>query len=280
MLQVKKISELRDTLHSVRQQCKSIGFVPTMGNLHQGHLRLVDESRLETDFVVVSIFVNPTQFGQDEDFTTYPRTLVEDLKFLDEHQVDLVFIPEIDEIYPSKALTSIEVAGISDLHCGAFRPGHFKGVATVVCKLLNMVQPEVIFLGKKDYQQLIVIKNMMTDLNMNFSVKGVSTVRDKNGLALSSRNSYLTEQQRREAPKLYQSLIHAKQLVQNGLTEYEAIEKKQVGYLLQNGFKLDYFSICQSHTLQPAKKKDKNLVILTAARLGKTRLIDNLEIVA
>jgi pantoate--beta-alanine ligase len=273
---VTSVAALRDVIRQWRQAGLSVGFVPTMGNLHAGHIKLVSTARQQADKVVVSVFVNPTQFGPNEDFASYPRTEQQDQEKLLASGADLLFLPSVTEIYPQATQTGISVSGLSALHCGANRPGHFDGVALVVCKLLNMVQPDLLLLGEKDFQQLTLIRQMVADLNIPVTVQGVATVREDDGLAMSSRNGYLSEQQRQQAPKLYQALCAARDDILAGYDDYPAVAEQQRQNLQQAGFAVDYFSICRSADLLPAYASDSNLLILAAARLGKTRLIDNL----
>lgn len=274
---VTSVAALREVIRQWRQAGLSVGFVPTMGNLHAGHLKLVDTAKQQTDKVVVSIFVNPTQFGPNEDFASYPRTEQQDQEKLIASGADLLFLPSVAEMYPQAAQTGISVKGLSSLHCGASRPGHFDGVALVVCKLLNMVQPDWLLLGEKDFQQLALIRQMVADLNIPVTVRGVATVREADGLAMSSRNGYLSEQQRQLAPKLYQALSAAREAILAGNTDYPAVAEQQRQNLQQAGFAVDYFSICRSADLLPAEAGDTELLILLAARLGSTRLIDNIH---
>lgn len=246
-----------------------------MGNLHAGHLQLVKNAQAQADKVVVSIFVNPTQFGPNEDFASYPRTEQRDAEQLSAINTDLLFLPSITEMYPQPLQTTVSVQGLSTIHCGASRPGHFDGVAVVVCKLLNMVQPDVLLLGEKDFQQLAVIRRMVADLNFPVSIQGVPTVREADGLAMSSRNGYLTAEQRKLAPMLYQSLCAARDTIQLNQTTDQLIIDLHSRHLQQNGFAIDYFQLCRSTDLLPATTTDEQLVLLIAARLGKTRLIDN-----
>jgi pantoate--beta-alanine ligase len=227
--------------------------------------------------VVVSIFVNPTQFGPNEDFASYPRTEQLDSSRLIKARADLLFLPTVAELYPQPSQTHVSVSGLSAIHCGASRPGHFDGVALVVCKLLNMVQPDVLLLGEKDFQQLALIRQMVTDLNIPIEVQGVATVRDADGLAMSSRNGYLTASQRRLAPLLYNSLCAVREAVVGGNSDYESLVASQAQRLQEAGFIVDYFTICRSGDLLPATPADTLLVILVAAKLGNTRLIDNLH---
>ncbi len=275
MQTVSSVEALRSQVRQWRQAGLSIAFVPTMGNLHDGHIQLVTQAKQQADKVVVSIFVNPTQFGPNEDFASYPRTEQQDQQRLVACDTDLLFLPGVETLYPNGSQTQISVTGLSSLHCGAHRPGHFDGVALIVCKLLNIVQPDLLLLGEKDFQQLAVIRTMVADLNMPVSIQGVATVRESDGLAMSSRNGYLSEQQRQIAPKLYQALISARDAILMGNADLQALSEQQIQALQQAGFSVDYFNICRSNDLAPAGDDDQDLVILVAARLGKTRLIDN-----
>ncbi|MEC4748043.1 pantoate--beta-alanine ligase [Methylomicrobium sp. Wu6] len=276
MQTVNTIAELRAVLASWRRAGDRIAFVPTMGNLHEGHISLVDAARQRTERVVVSIFVNPTQFGVGEDFETYPRTEAEDREKLLAAGADLLFLPAVREMYDPAAKTVVSVAGLSDLHCGAFRPGHFNGVATVVAKLFNIVQPDKALFGLKDYQQFVIIRTMVRDLNMQVELVPVETVREVNGLAMSSRNGYLSSAEKENAAKLYRALCEARDAVLSGDADYGDIERQAQVFLSAAGFKVDYFSICRSTDLVAAMPEDRGVVILVAARLGKTRLIDNI----
>jgi pantoate--beta-alanine ligase len=275
MQTVKTIADLRALLGDWRRAGDSIAFVPTMGNLHAGHLRLVETARRQAERVVVSIFVNPAQFGAGEDFETYPRTEAEDREKLLLAGADLLFLPEIREMYDPGAKTVVSVQELSGLHCGAFRPGHFDGVAIVVAKLFNIVQPDSAFFGLKDYQQFVIIRTMVRDLNIPVTLVPVETVREPSGLAMSSRNGYLSESEKVNAAKLYQALCDARKAVSLGRQAYAAIERQARSLLVEAGFKIEYFSICRSFDLAAAAPEDREIVILAAARLGKTRLIDN-----
>lgn len=280
MQTVQTIAQLRDTVNHWRHQGLTIGFAPTMGNLHAGHIRLVEHARHKADRVVVSIFVNPTQFGVGEDFNGYPRTPEQDAARLAEAGLDLLFLPSVEEIYPAsyRPASFVEVPGLSEELCGRYRPGHFRGVATVVCKLFNLVQPDIALFGEKDYQQLAVIRRVTADLNMPVVVHGVPTVRDADGLALSSRNVYLTTAERALAPRLYQVLTETAVALQAGATDFAALEQQQIERLRQLGFAPDYLSIRRAADLSLPSPDDTDLVILAAARLGKARLIDNLRL--
>ena len=275
MQTVTTIEALRCCIRTWRQNAQTIAFVPTMGNLHAGHLSLVQAACQQADRVVVSIFVNPTQFGPNEDFASYPRTEQQDQAQLTASGTDLLFLPSADEMYPNPTQTRISVGELSTLLCGASRPGHFDGVAIVVCKLLNMVQPDILLLGEKDFQQLTVIKTMIADLNLPVAVQGVPTVRETNGLAMSSRNGYLSPLERQVAPLLYQTLCDAREAIINGRMDFQAVIEEQSQMLQSTGFLMDYLQICRKVDLHPATVSDQELVILVAAKLGKTRLIDN-----
>lgn len=276
MQTITNIKNLRANIKSWRQAGLSIAFIPTMGNLHAGHLELIKAAKYKADKVVVSIFVNPTQFGEHEDFDAYPRTEQQDAQQLAGLEVDLLFLPSIAEIYHQDAKTRVLVNDISQRHCGASRTGHFDGVATVVCKLFNLVQPDMAFFGEKDFQQLAIIRLMVRDLNMPIKIDGLATVREGDGLAMSSRNGYLTPEQRLIAPKLYQALESAKKAVLSQQQNHAAVEQQRQQFLESSGFEVDYFSICNRNDLTPAKPEDKELVILAAAKLGQPRLIDNI----
>jgi len=277
---VSEIPQLRELRREWQVQSKVIAFVPTMGNLHQGHLNLVREAKRHADVVVVSIFVNPMQFGPDEDLDAYPRTLPNDSKLLQELGVDVLFAPKVCDMYARglEQQTFVEVPGISYMICGASRPGHFRGVATIVCKLFNMVQPNLAFFGEKDFQQLQVIKAMVTDLSMNLKVFGVATTRETDGLAMSSRNQYLDSAQRALAPVLYSKLQELNAAIVQGRRDYTNLVNTCKTELAEQGFKPDYIEIRAADSLMPPSHEEKNLVILAAAFMGKTRLIDNIQI--
>ncbi|WP_343621553.1 pantoate--beta-alanine ligase [Acinetobacter proteolyticus] len=271
------IQGLTASLAPARSSKKLIGFVPTMGNLHEGHLTLVREAKKLCDVVVVSIFVNPIQFGAGEDFDSYPRTLEQDSRLLADVGCDIIFAPTVEQMYGTQPrLTNISVGQITDDLCGKSRPGHFDGVAVVVTKLFNIVQPDFAFFGQKDYQQLAVIRQLVQDLNMPLEVIGVPIVRAEDGLALSSRNGYLTEQQRATAPTIYQLLKQAEQQLHEGQALSQVLENISA-QLTQAGFVVDYVEARQTN-LQPIQRFDQNLVLFIAAKLGSTRLIDNLQI--
>ena len=278
MQQLTKIRALRSCVRDWHQQDQSVALVPTMGNLHVGHLQLVNQARTVADRVVVTIFVNPTQFVKGEDFDTYPRTIEEDVAQLVAFEPDMIFIPEVDEIYPAglERDTQIVVPELDSIFCGATRPGHFTGVATVVSKLLNMVQPDIALFGKKDYQQLLVIKKMANDLCIPVEIIGVETVREESGLALSSRNRYLNQQEKEIAAELYQTLSEISEAVKAGCDDYQRLEADGINRLKKKGFKTDYLSVRNAADLgAPAGGE---LVVLAAVWLGKARLIDNIQI--
>lgn len=265
-------------LRTWRKEKDFIGFIPTMGNLHDGHLQLVKEAKKITDHVIVSIFVNPIQFGEGEDFDAYPRTLDQDMEKLVDAGVSAVFAPDVKELYPTPQTVFIEPSNIQNILCGQTRSGHFRGAATVVNKLFNIVQPDFACFGKKDYQQLFIIKEMVANLNMPIKIVGVNTGRAKDGLALSSRNGYLTDAERLQAPALYQTLTNIQQAITTGNNNYQQLLNEAIQHLNNTGWQVEYLELRNANTLQPATAEDTNLVLLAAARLGKTRLIDNLEI--
>ena len=277
---VSEILKLREQRRKWQLEGKVIAFVPTMGNLHHGHLKLVQEAKQKADVVVVSIFVNPLQFGPDEDLDAYPRTMDHDKAALESLGVDLLFTPKSEDIYPRglEQQTFVEVPGISYMICGASRPGHFRGVATIVCKLFNMVQPNMAFFGEKDFQQLQVIRAMITDLSMNLQIFGVPTVREPDGLAMSSRNNYLSTQERELAPTLYKQMCAMADQIELGRRDYSRLIREYKERLKEAGFKVDYIEVRAAETLLQPGHEDMNLVLLAAAFLGKTRLIDNLQI--
>ncbi|MBV8679413.1 MAG: pantoate--beta-alanine ligase [Aquitalea sp.] len=262
-----------------RRQAGKLAFVPTMGNLHEGHLALVEAAHQHADKVVVSIFVNRLQFGQGEDFDAYPRTFESDCAKLEAAGVDALFFPTEQELYPRvKQDFNVEPPHVQNELCGAFRPGHFRGVATVVSKLFNIVQPDVACFGKKDFQQLHVIKAMVADLNVPVEILPVDTGRAADGLALSSRNGYLTAEERAEAPRLYRNLSAMRDALQAGDSDYATLEAQASADLQQAGWNVDYVEVRQADTLEVAHAGEKRLVVLAAARLGRTRLIDNVEV--
>jgi pantoate--beta-alanine ligase len=270
---VSAIAELRTRLASE----KSVAFVPTMGNLHEGHLDLVRIAREQGNCVVVSIFVNPLQFGPSEDFDRYPRTLEADCAKL-RGLADVVFSPAVDEMYPERQTVFVEPPPIADELCGAARPGHFRGMATVVLKLLNIVQPQVAVFGKKDYQQLHIIRRMVAELNLPVTIVGGETVRAPDGLALSSRNQYLSEAERAEAVFLSQTLRGMRGAILQGERNIERLQRDAVAHLETRGWAVDYVAVRNQSDLKPAIPSQGDWVILAAARLGNTRLLDNVEV--
>ena len=272
---IRTIQELRDW----RREAGGVAFVPTMGNLHEGHLALVREAAKRADKVVVSIFVNRLQFGQGEDFDRYPRTLEQDAAKLAGEGVAVLFAPSEQELYPHVAQQyNVEPPHLQNELCGAFRPGHFRGVATVVAKLFNIVEPDYACFGKKDYQQLAILQGMAVDLNFRVEIVPVDIGRAADGLALSSRNQYLSEAERKQAPQLYRELQAVARAVENGNRDYAALEQQAAANLKQAGWQVDYVEIRHAGNLQVAHVGDSELVVLAAARLGNTRLIDNIEI--
>ena len=269
------VKELREW----RKTAGRVAFVPTMGNLHEGHLALVREAKKRADNVVVSIFVNRLQFGQGEDFDKYPRTLGQDAAKLEGEGVAVVFAPDEKELYPNvEQRYNVEPPNLQNELCGRFRPGHFRGVATVVTKLFNIVQPDAACFGKKDYQQLAIIKGFAEDLNFNVEIVPVDTGRASDGLALSSRNQYLNENERAEAPRLFRELNKIAEALRGGNLAYAELEQTAVRNLTAAGWAVDYVEIRHAESLAVAHAGDKDLVVLAAARLGGTRLIDNVEV--
>ncbi|MBA3580826.1 MAG: pantoate--beta-alanine ligase [Gammaproteobacteria bacterium] len=274
---VEEVSALRHQLRAWRRAGESISFVPTMGNLHEGHLRLVREAR-RADRVVVSIFVNPLQFGPNEDFANYPRTLNEDCEKLRNERATLLFAPSPEILYPEGEPTMrVQAGALAERLCGLHRPGHFDGVATIVAKLFNLVQPDIAVFGKKDYQQLAVIKQLVHQLNFPVDIIGVDTAREADGLAMSSRNQYLSPEDRQIAPQLYAALQQIAAAVMSGRRDYPVLQTNAIKALKKSGWQPDYVKICRPQDLAPANEQDAQLVILAAGRLGTTRLIDNLE---
>lgn len=254
-----------------------IAFVPTMGNLHAGHLALVAMARDHADCVVSSIYVNPLQFGQGEDFAAYPRTLEQDCAKLQAAGCEVVFTPRDAVLYPQAQTLTVEPPPIANDLCGARRPGHFRGVCTVVAKLFNLVQPQLAVFGKKDYQQLHILRAMTEQLNFPIEILAGETVREADGLAMSSRNGYLKPAQRVEAPRLYRVLQQVQQAVQAGRRDYAALQAQTMQYLTQSGWMVDYIEVRSAVSLLPPTPEDRALVALAAARLGTTRLIDNID---
>ncbi len=280
MILTDNIDELRATVRAWRAEGARIGFVPTMGNLHAGHLRLIEVAREHCDRVVASIFVNPMQFGPNEDFDAYPRTPEADQAALKRVATDLLFMPSVDAMYPRplEQMTRVAVPELGDILEGAHRPGHFDGVTTVVARLFNLVQPDLAVFGEKDYQQLTVIRRMVDDLGWPIGITGVPTVREADGLAMSSRNGYLTDAERRRAPLLAQTLNKVGAGLRTGRRDFAALETEAAQALTDAGFRVDYLSI-RRPDLQPAQAADNGFIVLAAAWLGgKARLIDNLPV--
>lgn len=273
------IQRLRAQIHAWRADNKTIAFVPTMGNLHAGHLSLVECAQQYADHVIVSIFVNPLQFGANEDLDKYPRTLQADQQQLMEAGVAALFCPTADIMYPGAHPTLVQVPKLTQRYCGASRPGHFDGVATVVCKLFNLVQPDYAIFGSKDYQQLQIIRKMAQDLCFNIEIIAAPTIRAEDGLALSSRNQYLTPAERALAPIIYQTLQQCSDKLHLCNTSIHSIEREAIEHIEQAGLQVDYLHIVHSDTLESASAADHRVTILVAAYLGQTRLIDNLSVV-
>lgn len=277
MKTLRTVAKLRETLGGLRERGGRIALVPTMGNLHAGHLALVGQARSLAEHVVVSVFVNPTQFGPGEDFATYPRTLDRDRRQLASAGADLLFAPPVDEIYPDglAGSTVVSVPRLSTMLCGEHRPGHFDGVASVVTRLFNIAQPDTAVFGEKDYQQLLVIRRLQADLHLPIRIVGVPTRRDADGLALSSRNQYLTAAERRRAPELHRALADCAGQLKRRTRSFAALEKEGVARLAKSGFRPDYFVIRTADDLRRPGRTSRRLIVLAAAFLGRTRLIDN-----
>ncbi|OUR61941.1 pantoate--beta-alanine ligase [Bermanella sp. 47_1433_sub80_T6] len=280
MKTVETLSALRAEIKAAKNAGKRVGFVPTMGNLHEGHMILVDQAHRECDFVVASIFVNPLQFNDIDDLGRYPRTLTADQQHLVDRDCDLLFYPSVDEMYPEGQdnQSKVSVPVVSEGLCGASRPGHFDGVSTVVSKLFNMVMPDAAFFGEKDYQQLAVIRKMTHDLNMALDIVGVTTCREDNGLAMSSRNNYLSEEERAQAGHIWKELNRVIDGLKAGSKNFfDLIQQGKIN-LIKQGFKPDYLEIRNAQTLKPVTESDEQVVVLVAAILGKARLIDNIRV--
>ncbi len=276
---IRTISEMRSLSDALRKGGKTIGFVPTMGFLHAGHLSLMQRARQECGAVVVSIFVNPTQFGPNEDFERYPRDEEGDRGKCESAGVDILFAPSVTEMYPDKPTVSVTVDGISNILEGAVRPGHFRGVATVVAKLFHIVKPHKAFFGQKDYQQCAVIKRMVKGLNIDVEIAALPTVREQDGLAMSSRNSYLNSDERRAAAVIYRALASAEHLARAGAKDPEKLKNKMQAVLREApGIEIDYIEIVDPESLMPLAMATGKMVILVAVRLGRTRLIDNIVV--
>lgn len=278
MQTLRDVPSLRAALQPLRKAGKTLALVPTMGALHDGHMALVEEARRRADHVAVSIFVNPRQFGPNEDLDAYPRREAKDSALLQEHDVDFLWMPSVDVMYRAGFATNISVSGISDGLDGAARPGHFDGVATVVTKLFNQIQPDIAVFGEKDYQQLAVIRQMVADLDLRVDIVGMATQRDTDGLALSSRNAYLSDDERKAALALPRALGEAKRQMERG-TDVEDALAKAAATLTAAGFDpIDYVTLCDAATLEPLVTLDRPACLLGAAKLGRTRLIDNIAV--
>ncbi|NIM58924.1 MAG: pantoate--beta-alanine ligase [Candidatus Aminicenantes bacterium] len=274
---IKKIDEVRRVISGIKSQGKSVGFVPTMGYLHEGHLSLVRESIRIADVTVVSIFVNPAQFGPREDFDEYPRDLDRDSEVLKKQGVDYLFVPEADEIYPQGYKTYVEVHDLQDKLCGRSRPGHFRGVCTVVLKLFNIIDPDISFFGQKDYQQAVILKRMAKELNLEVKIDVMPIIREGDGLALSSRNKYLTQEERKAALVLSRSLEEAKSMVGKGQTNSATIIKEMKEMIGRESLaKIDYVEIVDAENLDPVARVEKEALAAVAVFIGKVRLIDNI----
>lgn len=273
---IKRIDDLRAVVKAQKRVGNTIGFVPTMGYLHEGHLSLIRASARENDFTIMSIFVNPIQFGANEDFEKYPRDMDRDFQMAEKAGVDVVFTPEAAEMYPEGFNTYVNVQGITDILCGKSRPGHFKGVATVVTKFFNIVEPDKAYFGQKDAQQVVVIKKMARELNMNIEIISCPIVREKDGLAMSSRNIYLNAEERKAALVLSKSLLKVEGMVRNG----ERSKEKVLGFIIkeimsEKAAEIEYVEILDADSLENVKRLEGKLLIALAVRFGKTRLIDN-----
>ena len=268
------IQSLQDTVENYRSQGQSIAFVPTMGGLHAGHLSLAKLAKQKADKVIVSVFVSPTQFGENEDFDQYPKTIEQDINLLEQHQVDGLFTPSIEQIYPQGLHSDIKVGDMGDVLCGASRPGHFDGVVQVVHRLLEIVKPNVAIFGQKDYQQLLVITQMAAQYFPTVEILSQATIREKDDLAMSTRNQYLSTNERKIAPHLYQALLQAKQDYLNN-TAVETLTNKAKHNLAED-FKVDYLEVLDANTLKQITDNTSKIAILCAVFLGSTRLIDNI----
>ena len=275
---IQNVSEMKALSKSVLDDGKTIGFVPTMGYLHQGHLSLVQKAREENDIVVVSIFVNPTQFGPNEDYNRYPRDLERDLRLLNPFNVDYIFNPSVEEMYPAYYSVFVDETEMSKYLCGARRPGHFRGVCTVVTKLFNIVRPTRAYFGQKDAQQFRILRRMVENLNMDVEMVEMPIVREPDGLAMSSRNVYLSDEERREAPRLYKSLLEAKRLIDGGERDVQKIKGEIQRVLNHPLLKIDYVEIVDEKTLIPVDRIEGDVIVAIAVFFGKARLIDNVII--
>ncbi|RKY29919.1 MAG: pantoate--beta-alanine ligase [Candidatus Omnitrophota bacterium] len=275
---LEKIEDVKREIRRIKRKDKKIGFVPTMGYLHEGHISLIRKAREECDYVVVSIFVNPTQFGPGEDYKRYPRDLNRDIKILKKEKVNLLFVPKVEDMYPKDFKTWVIVEDLSEKLEGKFRPSHFRGVCTVVLKLFNIVEPDCAYFGWKDAQQLVIVKKMVEDLNIPVEIIGCKTVREKDGLAASSRNTYLSEKDREKALCLYKALHKIKEMVElEGIRESDIL-LKEGKKIIENteGVKLQYLEAVNLKNLNPVKKIKKGVMVAGAIKIGKVRLIDNI----
>jgi len=280
MDQTTDVTELRQYVQHWKDHGRSIAFIPTMGNLHAGHMSLIEKGQSLCDRCICSIFVNPMQFGPNEDFNHYPRTLDRDIEQLEASGCDLLYLPTASDLYPQglDKICQVQVTGLTDDYEGAHRPGHFAGVATVVLKLFNIVKPDISVFGKKDFQQYRVISKMVEDFNLDVQIIGQETTREESGLAISSRNQYLDESQTAQAAIIYQLLQQSALRIKDGERDFKQIEQQATTRLDQAGFKTDYFSVCNAQTLTGATVHDRDLVILVTTAIGTTRLLDNIEV--
>jgi pantoate--beta-alanine ligase len=271
------INDICQLVSAAKEAKQTVGFVPTLGALHDGHLSLIKQAREETDFVVVSIFLNPTQFGPGEDLNKYPRKEKQDLALCEKAQVDAVFLPGVEQIYPQGNRTVVRVEGLSEKLCGAHRPGFFAGVCTVVAKLFNIVEPDLAYFGQKDAQQALIIRRMVQDLDMPVQIRTCPTVRERDGLAMSSRNAYLSDQQRRQAVCLYQGLLKGKELIAAGEREPRAVTEQMKEIISQAGpSEIDYVVAVDPETLELVTQDSPAWLLAVAVRIGQARLIDNI----
>jgi len=275
---IRSLNNISSMVKGFRQDRKTIGFVPTMGAFHEGHTSLIKRARKENDIVIASVFVNPSQFGLNEDYKKYPRDIKKDKEKAKKAGCDILFFPDTLSIYPEGYKTYVEVKGLSDVMCGKSRPGHFRGVATVCIKLFNIVMPDIAYFGQKDFQQAVIIKNMVNELNMNLAVKTVPIVREASGLAMSSRNIYLTPKQKENAGLLYRSLKKAEQMIRAGVRSSSKVKSSMKKILGVPGIRIDYIAIVSPGNLSEKSVIDEDALIALAARVGKTRLIDNIVV--
>ncbi len=273
---IEKVSDMRNLVKDLKKKDLTIGFVPTMGYLHDGHLSLVKNSKEENDFTIVSIFVNPTQFGPNEDLESYPRDFSRDSRLLEKMEVDCVFVPDVEEMYPDNFSTYVVPEGLTDVLCGAKRPGHFRGVATIVSKLFNIIEPDRAYFGQKDAQQFFVLKRMVRDLNFDLELRMVPIVREDDGLAMSSRNIYLTKDERKDAILLYKSLKLAEKMIEEGERNPEEIISSMRKLISKSPHaRIDYIEIVDTTNLQPLDRLNGEILIALAVYFGRARLIDN-----